>query len=254
MFLKEFRVHSITPSARASDRVFWCSSSPYSRIFNIGTEPGYDDVLGGHVVEYARNNKDELEQLFDYRATQRLGFTDTVVVPVTTSVSLYSEVFPRTEVLSLSDLPKFCQELDLVEYRTYFLHHFIKKLTFTGNVQQVTTLDQEERTGAAKCIPIDRIICTATVCDLNETTEVALQVAFDTDAFLEIGETECAELLSEVLARKGVTLNDRQKSSLQSISDAIWTRKIRFHSLVSLYRNSYEAVEKCVYIAEIYAS
>ena len=251
MLLKEFRVHSITPSARARDRVFWCSSSPYSRIFSIGGELGFDAVLGSHIVEYALQNKEELNQLAEYRASQKLGFTDTVVVPVTTSVALYSEVFPRTEVLLLSDLPKFCDDLDLLEYQTYFLHHYIKNLTFDGVVQQVTTLDQDG--GSAKCVPFDRVICNATVCDLNETSEAVFQVAFDTDAFLEITDHECAKLFLESLEHRGIALSEQPEAlSVSMISQLLWRQKIRFHSLVSIYRGSSADVERCVYIAEIF--
>lgn len=84
-------MHSITPSARAQDRMFWVSSSPYSRIFAIGEDEAYDEVLGGHLVALVNKNRETVDHLVEFREGQRGGLADTVVVPVL-DLRLYSEV------------------------------------------------------------------------------------------------------------------------------------------------------------------
>ncbi len=248
MFLKEFRVHSITPSARARDRMCWCSSSPYSRVFAIGDDLAYDQVLGGGLVAFVNKNRDEIDRLSELRDSQRSGLADTVVVPVM-DLALYSEVFPRTEAMLLTDLGTIQVDLDFLEYRTYFLHHYIKRLTFDGTVQQITSLHNDRR-GGARCVPVDRIVCTATVSDLNETCEDTFQVAFDTDEFAEIREPQVASLLQRFVENHGIKCDfGTAGPSMAALSQILWTQHVKFHSLLSLYRSSFGSVERCLYIA-----
>lgn len=95
---KEFKVHSITPSARAQDRMFWCSSSPYSRVFAIGDDEAYDEVLGGHLVAFTNKYREEIDRLVEFRDAQRGGLADTIVVPVL-DLPLYSEVWMNLSLL-----------------------------------------------------------------------------------------------------------------------------------------------------------
>lgn len=38
---------------------------------------------------------------------------------------------------------------------------------------------------------------------------------------------------------------------MEGLSELVWSRRIKFHSLVSLYRSSYSQVEKCLYVASV---
>ncbi len=106
----------------------------------------------------------------------------------------------------LTDLNATLPALELLEYRTFFFHHFVKKISFTGNVQQITTL-RKDGNGVLRCVAIDRIVCSTTVSDLNETTEDVFDLAFDTDEFNGVEEADCASLIQRFLRGFGVDVD-----------------------------------------------
>jgi|JI10StandDraft_1071094.scaffolds.fasta_scaffold576953_1 hypothetical protein len=114
-----------------------------------------------------------------------------------------NQVFPRTEAVLLTDLSAVLPALELLEYRTFFLHHFVKKMVFAGNVQQITTL-RKDGNGILRCVAIDRIVCSTTITDLNETKEDVFDVAFDTDEFNGVEERDCATLIQRFLRGHGI--------------------------------------------------
>lgn len=121
----------------------------------------------------------------------------------------------------LTDLSAALPSLELLEYRTFFLHHYFRKLVFDGNVQQITTL-RKDGNGIMRCVAIDRIVCTTTVSDLNETKvrrrkernlslngffslqEEVFNLAFDTDEFNGVEERDCATLIQRFLRNHGI--------------------------------------------------
>lgn len=103
--------------------------------FYFVVDPAYDMHLGGHLVSYVSEHKEELEKLFQYREEQRSTLSDTIIVPIRSSnVQLFDQVFGHTSNIDLANLASLCQGLLFLECRTFFAHHFIKSVAFNGKV------------------------------------------------------------------------------------------------------------------------